>query len=121
MTTNIDKLFIFEFANNHMGDVNHGLKMVEEFANVKDNYPEFNFAIKFQFRNLDTFIHPDYKERMDLKYVKRFSETRLSSEEFLTLKTAAENRGFITICTAFDEASVGTVEEMGFSIIKIAS
>jgi len=121
MTTNIDKLFIFEFANNHMGDVNHGLKMIEEFANVKDNYTEFNFAIKFQFRNLDTFIHPDYKERMDLKYVKRFSETKLTSEEFLTLKTAAENRGFITVCTAFDEASVGTVEEMGFSIIKIAS
>jgi sialic acid synthase SpsE/D-lyxose ketol-isomerase len=121
MTTNIDKLFIFEFANNHMGDINHGLKMVEEFGNVKDNYPEFNFAIKFQFRNLDTFIHPDYKDRMDLKYVKRFSETRLTSEQFLTLKTAAEERGFVTICTAFDEASVDAVEEMGFSFIKIAS
>ena len=67
------KLFIFEMANNHMGDIKHGLRIIREFAKIKNDFPEFDFAIKFQFRNIDTFIHPDYKERTDLKYVKRFT------------------------------------------------
>ena len=83
------QLFIFEMANNHMGSLEHGLKLIREFAEVKKEYDEFDFAIKFQFRNIDTFIHPDYKDRMDLKYVKRFTETRLTREQFLTMK----NRG----------------------------
>ena len=116
-----EKLFIFEFANNHMGDVNHGLKMVEEFAKVKAPFKDFTFAIKFQFRDLDTFIHPDYKQRTDLKYVKRFSETKLTKEEFSLLKKAAEMAGFKTLCTAFDEVSVGSIEDMNFDFIKIAS
>jgi sialic acid synthase SpsE/quercetin dioxygenase-like cupin family protein len=115
------QLFIFEMANNHMGDVSHGIKLIREFAKVKEQYSEFDFAIKFQFRNIDTFIHPDYKDRMDLKYVKRFSETRLTDEEFLSMKSEAEHLGFIPICTGFDEASVDLIEKMGFPIIKIAS
>jgi len=114
-------LFVFEMANNHMGDVSHGLKMIYEFAKIKENFAEFDFAIKFQFRNIDTFIHPDYKDRMDLKYVKRFTETKLTYEEFILLKKEAEKCGFFSMCTAFDEDSVSLVEEMGFSIIKIAS
>jgi len=121
MTRMFEKLFIFEFANNHMGDVEHGLKMIREFAKVKEPYKEFDFAVKFQFRNIDTFIHPDYKDRMDLKYVKRFSETRLTSEEFALLKTEAEKHGFISMCTGFDEDSISLIEDMDFSIIKIAS
>jgi len=114
-------LFIFEMANNHMGDLDHGLRVIREFAQIKDQYKEFDFAFKFQFRNIDTFIHPDYKERMDLKYVKRFTETRLTNEQFTTMKNEAEELGFIPICTGFDEDSVGLIEEMGFNIIKIAS
>jgi len=115
------KLFVFEMANNHMGDVEHGLRLIREFGAVKDKFPEFDFALKFQFRNMDTFIHPDYRDRMDLKYVKRFSETRLSRAQFLKLKLEAENLGFIPMCTGFDEDSVDRIEEMGFPIIKIAS
>ena len=115
------KLFVFEMANNHMGDVGHGIRIIKEFAAVKSNFPEFDFAIKFQFRNMDTFIHPDYRDRMDLKYVKRFSETRLTKVQFLKLKLEAEELGFITMCTGFDEDSVARIEEMGYPIIKIAS
>jgi len=115
------KLFVFEMANNHMGDVEHGLRVIREFAVVKNNFPEFDFAIKFQFRNMDTFIHPDYRDRMDLKYVKRFSETRLTKGQFLKLKMEAENHGFIPMCTGFDEDSISLIEEMGYPIIKIAS
>ena len=102
-------LFIFEFANNHMGDVQHGLRMIREFAEVAKKYKQFQFAVKFQFRDIDTFIHPDFKDRADLKYVKRFSETRLTESEFLTLKEAAQSAGFKTLCTAFDEPSVDLI------------
>jgi len=113
-------LFIFEMANNHMGSLNHGLRMVHEFAEVKKKY-DYNFAFKFQFRNLDTFIHPNYKNRMDLKYVKRFSETNLSLREFEILKSELKKNGFISICTGFDEKSIDLIEKMDFDIIKIAS
>jgi sialic acid synthase SpsE/quercetin dioxygenase-like cupin family protein len=113
-------LFVFEMANNHMGSVDHGLTMIKTFSKVSKRFP-FQFAFKFQFRNLDTFIHPDYKSRTDLKYVKRFSETRLSKEQFQRMKNAAAKAGFITMCTPFDEPSVDLIEEMGFDIIKVAS
>ena len=113
-------LFIFEMANNHMGNLDHGLRIIREFAEVKKEY-DYNFAFKFQFRDLDTFIHPDYKKRMDLKYVKRFSETKLSVEEFKILKKEVEKCGFISVCTGFDEKSIDLVEEMDFDILKIAS
>ncbi|PIT88153.1 MAG: spore coat protein [Candidatus Magasanikbacteria bacterium CG10_big_fil_rev_8_21_14_0_10_36_32] len=113
-------LFIFEMANNHMGDVEHGLKIIRDVHEVSKDF-DFNFAFKFQYRDLDTFIHPDYKDRMDLKYIKRFSETRLSEEEFLQLKNEAKKLGFITICTPFDEKSVENVVKHNYDIIKIAS
>lgn len=113
-------LFIFEMANNHMGSVEHGLNMIKAFAKAAEPF-KFQFAFKFQFRNLDTFIHPNYKTRLDLKNVKRFSETKLTKEEFQTLKNALGSHGFISICTPFDEPSVDRIEEMNFDIIKVAS
>jgi sialic acid synthase SpsE len=113
-------LFIFEMANNHMGSLNHGLRMVHEFAEVKKKY-DYNFAFKFQFRDIDTFIHPNYKDRMDLKYVKRFAETKLSVKEFEILKSELGKNGFISICTGFDEKSIDLIEKMDFDIIKIGS
>jgi sialic acid synthase SpsE/quercetin dioxygenase-like cupin family protein len=113
-------LFIFEMANNHMGSVEHGLTMISAFAEVAKAF-QFQFAFKFQFRDLDTFIHPDYSSRMDIKAVKRFSETRLSRDQYQQLKDSVIAHGFISICTPFDEPSVDRIEDMGFDIIKIAS
>jgi sialic acid synthase SpsE/quercetin dioxygenase-like cupin family protein len=113
-------LFIFEMANNHMGSLEHGLNMIRTFADTARPFP-FQFAFKFQFRNLDTFIHPDFKSRMDLKNVKRFSETKLTKEQFQLLKNSLSANGVISICTPFDEPSVDRIEEMAFDIIKIAS
>ena len=115
-----DKLFILELANNHMGDVEHGLATIKEFAKVCKKFP-FQFAFKFQYRQLDTFIHPEYKGRKDIKYVARFEETRLSEEQFLTLKAEMQASGFIAVCTPFDEPSVDLVVKHGFDIIKVAS
>lgn len=115
-------LIIFEMANNHMGDVEHGKLMVDKFSEVAELFKhKFDFAWKFQFRHLETFIHKDYANRDDLKYVKRFKETNLTKDEFLTLKDYAQEKGFLTMSTAFDEPSVDQVKEMGFDIAKVAS
>ncbi|OGF46003.1 MAG: spore coat protein [Candidatus Firestonebacteria bacterium RIFOXYA2_FULL_40_8] len=115
------KLFILEMANNHMGDVEHGLNIIREFKKVTQKYPEFNFAFKLQYRDLDTFIHPKYKGNKDIKYVKRFEETRLSHLDFKKLKDEIVKQGFIAICTPFDENSVDLVVEHGYDIIKVGS
>ncbi|WP_448382086.1 N-acetylneuraminate synthase family protein [Desulfosoma sp.] len=103
-----------------MGRVEHGLEIIRRCAAVSRQY-SFRFAFKFQFRHLDTFLHPDYKDRLDIPYVRRFQETFLTREEFQQLKESVEGHGFLTICTPFDEPSVDLIEEMGFDVIKIAS
>ena len=117
-----NNLVVLEMANNHMGDYNHGLKMIHEFSEITKKYKDkFTFAWKFQFRDIDTFIHPAYQDRMEIKYVKRFKETKLSKEQFLSLKEEAQKHGFLTMCTAFDENSVDLLSSMNFDIAKIAS
>lgn len=116
----LKKLFIFEMANNHGGDVEHGIEIIQQIKKACEGL-DFQVAFKFQYRDLDTFIHPDFKGRDDIKYVKRFSETRLDEMDFLTLKKEAEKQGFITVCTPFDEASVHKIKEHDYSIVKIAS
>ena len=91
-------LFILEMANNHMGDVKHGLKIIRNFHQITKKF-NFNFAFKFQYRHINTFIHPEYKNRTDIKCVKRFSEIGLKPAEFLTLKKEAQKLGYITIYT----------------------
>lgn len=116
----LEPLFIFEMANNHMGQPEHGLRIIREFGKISREFP-FNFAFKLQYRQLDTFIHPDYKGRKDIKYVKRFSETRLAAEEFRMIRDEMRVHDFTAICTPFDEESVDLIEEHDFDIIKIAS
>ncbi|MDD5012076.1 MAG: N-acetylneuraminate synthase family protein [Candidatus Nanoarchaeia archaeon] len=115
-------LFIFDIANNHNGDVEHGLKIIRETSKVCNGLEDkFLFGFKFQYRDLDSFIHPDYKDRKDISYVKRFSDTKLTRKEFELMKNEIENGGFISVCTPFDENSVDLIEEQNFDIIKIAS
>lgn len=115
-------LVIFEMANNHMGDHVHGVAIIKAFAEAVAPYREiFEFAFKLQYRDLDTFIRPDYRGRSDIKYVKRFEETRLSDDDFRRLITEMRTHGFLAVCTPFDEASVGRIEAHEFDIIKIAS
>ncbi len=115
-------MVIFDIANNHMGKKEHGIRIVEEFAKAVADYRErFDFVVKMQYRHLDTFIHPDYKDRMDIKYVKRFSETRLSPSDLKQIKDAISANGFISMCTPFDEASLDLILEHKFDYVKIAS
>lgn len=115
-------LFTFEMANNHQGSVEHGKTIIREIKKVAEPYQDiFDFAFKFQYRDLDTFIHPAYKDRMDIKNIKRFQDTRLTQEQFLELKKEVEEQGMYTMCTPFDEVSANRIAEQGYDIIKIAS
>lgn len=115
-------LFIFEMANNHCGRVEHGLRIIREVHSAVEAFQSrFRLAFKLQYRNLDTFIHPAWRGRDDIKYVKRFSETRLEDAEFRRLKAEMDRLGFLTICTPFDEPSVERIEEHEIDVLKIAS
>jgi sialic acid synthase SpsE/mannose-6-phosphate isomerase-like protein (cupin superfamily) len=114
-------LIIFEMANNHMGDFDHAREMIKAYAKIAKQYENvFNFAWKFQFRDIDSFIHKNYIDSEN-RYVKRFRDTKLSKDQFIELQKYAKDLGFITVCTGFDEKSVDNIKEMQFDIIKVAS
>jgi sialic acid synthase SpsE/mannose-6-phosphate isomerase-like protein (cupin superfamily) len=113
-------LFVLEMANNHMGDVEHGLHVIKSFGAICKKYP-FKFAFKLQYRELDSFIHPDMKNRDDVPYIKRFSETRLTQDDFDVLLSEIKKQDFLTMSTPFDEKSVDMIESQNIDIIKIAS
>lgn len=114
-------LVTFEMANNHMGSVEHGIRIVREFGALAREFHDFRFAMKLQYRDLDTFIHPAMQGREDVKYIKRFSETRLSRAEFDCLIATIREEGMLAMSTPFDEASVDVIEEQDLDIIKVAS
>lgn len=113
-------LFVLEMANNHMGDVEHGLRLIRECASACGGLPA-KVGFKMQYRHLDTLIHPDFRERTDIKYIKRFSQTRLDRANTRRLVQEIKGNGFVAVCTPFDETSVDLIEEDGFEILKIAS
>ena len=120
MTSTTRPLFILEMANNHMGSVEHGLRIVHEFADVVKGFP-FGFAIKMQYRDIATCIHPAYRESTEYKFVKRFTETALPEPDLKRIKDEIVSQGLISICTPWDEQSVDLIEHHGFDIIKIPS
>ncbi|MEA2109474.1 MAG: N-acetylneuraminate synthase family protein [Pseudomonadota bacterium] len=115
-----DNLFTYDLANNHQGDVKHGLRIIKEIGKV-NAAAGVRGAFKFQFRQLDTFIHPEFKERQDVKHIPRFMGTALSREDYQRLLAAVIDNGMYTMCTPFDEESVDVIHELGIKIIKVAS
>jgi sialic acid synthase SpsE/quercetin dioxygenase-like cupin family protein len=113
-------LFIFDMANNHEGSVDHGLGIINAVGKIA-RQRGIRGGIKFQYRDLDSLIHPDFRARDDVKHVRRFLSTRLTETEFLTLLQAVRDQGLITVVTPFDEPSVDTCLDHGVQIIKVAS
>ena len=115
-----DELFVLELANNHWGDVNRGLQIVKEFSTVV-RYSDVRAAIKLQFRDVDHFVHKDWRHRHDIRYIKKTLDTRLSRDELAQLVEAVRRNNCIRMATPFDEASVDLCEDLGIEVIKIAS
>lgn len=112
--------YIFEMANNHQGSVDHAKKIIDDFADLAKR-KNIKAGVKLQFRNLDTFIHPKFKEREDLKYVKRFNDTRLSKEEFGQIVSYINEKGLYSISTPFDNESLPLFDNLQVNVLKIAS
>jgi len=111
--------YIFEMANNHQGSVEHAKKIVDSFSDLAKKH-DIKAAVKLQFRQLDTFIHNDFK-KSDLKFVKRFNETRLTKEEFKEIIDYTESKGLVSMATPFDNESIPWLDDLSVSVLKVAS
>tara|TARA_B100001758_G_C18415558_1_gene619271 strand:- start:4239 stop:5792 length:1554 start_codon:yes stop_codon:yes gene_type:complete len=118
---NFEDLFVLDMANNHQGSVEHGRNIIQETSEVLKKNQIQNAAIKFQFRQLDTFIHPDHQQGSNHKYVTRFLSTRMDRSGYQELFDSVKDEGLITMCTPFDEDSVDVIVDMDFDLLKIAS
>jgi sialic acid synthase SpsE len=114
------ELFVLELANNHWGDLERGLRIVRDFSTVV-RYSNVRAAIKLQLRDVDSFIHPCFRERRDIRYIRKTIDTRLSKDDFAQLVEAVRRNNCIRMATPFDEASVDLCQELGIEIIKVAS
>jgi len=112
-------LFVLELANNHWGSLDRGKKIVREFAKVvKSN--KIKASIKLQFRDVDSFIHKDFKNE-NSRYIQKTKKTKLTFLEFSELADYVKKQGCIPMATPFDETSVDWCVELNLPIIKIAS
>ena len=114
-------LITLEMANNHMGSAQHGEEIISEFSRFVGFSSRLELAFKLQYRHLESFIRPDFKNRSDLKHIKRFQETYITPAERKKLVETMKQYGFLTMATPFDERSVKDVVSDGIEIIKVAS
>lgn len=115
-----EDLFVLELANNHWGRVERGLRIIADFSKVA-RFNNLRVAIKLQFRDVDNFIHRDFRDRTDVRYIRKTIDTRLSKDEYAALVDAIRKAGCIPSATPFDEASVALCEELEIPLIKLAS
>ena len=120
MSSIFDDLFVLEMASNHQGKLDRGLEIVDKFSKIV-RFNNVKAAIKLQFRDIDNFIHKDFVDRNDIRYVKRITDTKLPKQDFATLVEAIRRSGCIPMSTPFDEKSVDWCVEFDLPIIKVAS
>jgi N-acetylneuraminate synthase len=115
-----ENLFVLELANNHWGSLERGLKIIRDFGTVS-RYNNVKAALKLQFRDVDGFIHPQFKGTEALRYIKKTEDTKLTRDDFARMVAEIKNVGCIPMATPFDEASVDLCVDFDMPIIKVAS
>jgi len=115
-----EDLFVLELANNHWGSLERGLKIIRDFSQVV-RFNDVRASIKLQFRDVDSFIHKDYRDREDIRYIKKTLDTQMPWEHLRSMVEAVRAGGMETMVTPFDEASVDKCVEFGVDFLKIAS
>ena len=63
-----ENLFVLEVANNHLGRVDRGLKIINDFSQLV-RFNNVRASIKLQFRDVDDFIHQAWRDREDIRYI----------------------------------------------------
>ncbi len=115
-----EDLFVLELANNHWGSIERGKKIITDFSRIV-RFNNIKAAIKLQFRDVDNFIHKNFKTREDIRYIKKTIATKMEQQEYGELVDYIRKTGCITMATPFDEDSVTMCENLGVQILKIAS
>jgi sialic acid synthase SpsE len=115
-----ENLFVLEIANNHWGSLERGLKLIYEHGSIA-RINNVKAAIKLQFRDVDEFIHPEFKGDQDNRYIKKTEQTKLSRDDFAVMVNKIRDMSCIPMSTPFDEKSVDLCIEFDMPIIKIAS
>lgn len=127
-------LFVLELANNHWGSVERGKEIIRQHGKVVQEMG-VKAAIKFQFRDVDTFVHSAFKPAEKVakegevvqapgsssRYIKKTIATKLTPEEFAELLSEVKEQGMLTMATPFDEKSVKWCGDLDVDIVKIAS
>ena len=105
-------------ANNHFGDLNHTFNIVKKFERIiKKN--RLNATIKFQFRDLDTFIQEEALKGNTIdpakaqEYVDLVNDSRLGKKEYITnaegkKRLRRNNKGFIGAISYLNAVALGT-------------
>lgn len=115
-----EDLFVLEMTNNHLGKVDRGLEIIREHSRIV-RFNNVRAAIKLQFRNLVDFIHKDFVNRKDIRYIQRITETTMGRDDYGILVEAIRKNGCIPLATPFDEKSVDLCVEFDMPMIKVAS
>ena len=115
-----EDLFVLEIANNHWGSVERGKKIIHEYSRVI-RHNNVKAAIKFQFRDVDSFIHPDFANREDMRYVWKTKKTKLNEKQMGELVNYTREQGMHPMATCFDENSVDLFQKLNLDIMKVAS
>lgn len=115
-----ENLFVLELANNHWGNIHRGMKIIKDFAEIikKNN---IKAAIKFQFRDVDNFIHTDFKRKTGMRYVDKTLNTKISWKDMKKMLDEVRKKGILTMATPFDEYSVNKCKKFNIDLVKIAS
>jgi sialic acid synthase SpsE len=114
-----EDLFVLEMANNHLGSVERGLKIIGEFAQVV-RFNNIRATIKLQLRDVEKFVHRDFLESKE-RYIQKTISTRMSDDGYAALVKAIRQAGCMPTATPFDERSVDLCCELGIQMLKIAS
>jgi N-acetylneuraminate synthase len=115
-----EDLFVLELANNHWGSLERGLRIVTDYSRIV-RFNNVKAAIKLQLRDVEAFIHKDFRERRDIRYIAKTIDTRLTHGEYRQLVDAIRQGGCIPMATPFDERSVELCGDLGIDILKLAS
>ena len=115
-----ENLFVLEMTNNHQGSLERGLAIIREHSRIV-RFNNVRAAIKLQVRDVDSFVHKDFRDREDIRYIRRVLDTKLRKSDYEEMVVAIRKNGCIPMATPFDEKSVDWCVEFDLPIIKIAS
>eukprot|EP01031_Cornospumella_fuschlensis_P017116 gene17116-20935_t len=107
-------------TNNHQGKLDRAMEIVRQHSRVA-RFNNVRAAIKLQFRDVESFVHKDFRDRTDIRYIKRVIDTHMPKAAYVELVEAIKKSNCIPMATPFDERSVDWCVEFDLPIIKIAS